>query len=219
MSYAIMRIGKIKAKSSFAAIERHDKERHRLKHRKNPEREKENRWIQNKYHEKEKSLTARFEGLTDGLKYRKDAVLAFEVICAYSPEMASKIPEREWIKENLKWLSENFGGAENVVGAFYHCDETTPHLHAIVVPIVKEKEKEKRKLSAYSYVKGKESLSKLQDSYAAAMKGFGLERGRKYADEPEKPSAHHKKIKEYWADVEKEMEALKENVFGKEEER
>lgn len=215
MNYSIMRIAKIKAKSSFAAIERHDRERSRLKHRKNPEREKENRWIQNKYHEKDKGLVERFEALTDGLKYRKDAVLGFEVIMAYSPDMASKIPEKEWIKENLKWVSNAFGGAENVVGAFYHCDETTPHMHAIVVPIVKEKEK--KKLSAYSYVKGKESLSKLQDSYAESMKPFGLERGRKYTEEPDRPSAHHKSLKEYWADVDKEMSVLKEKVFGGEE--
>lgn len=210
MAYSIMRVKKIKNTSTFAQIERHHNERHRLTHRANAEKEKENKEIFSKsFYQKEESLKERFEKRTEGVKVRKNAVLAVEIVMTFSPDFRYS---DDWRNENLRWLTKTFG-AGNTLSVQYHADEKTPHLHAFVVPL------KDGKLSAKTWFNGKEALSHLQDSYAASMAPFGLERGKNYVVSKE-PSPHHKEIKEYWRDEErKEIEMLKEKVFGKEEER
>lgn len=93
-----------------------------------------------------------------------------------------------WIDANLKWLRETFD-SENLVSCVLHMDEKTPHLHATVVPIVtterlrKKREGEKKyetksgpRLSADDVMR-RIKLHEYQNSYAAAMKPFGLQRG------------------------------------------
>lgn len=93
-----------------------------------------------------------------------------------------------WIDANLKWLRETFG-EENLVSCVLHMDEKTPHLHATVVPIVtgerirRKREGEKKyetksgpRLSADDVMR-RTKLHEYQNSYAAAMKPFGLQRG------------------------------------------
>ena len=93
-----------------------------------------------------------------------------------------------WIDANLKWLRDTFGD-ENLVSCVLHMDEKTPHLHATVVPIVtgervrRKREGEKKyetksgpRLSADDVMR-RTKLYEYQNSYAAAMKPFGLQRG------------------------------------------
>lgn len=102
---------------------------------------------------------------------------------------------KAWCADNLEWLRRTFG-AENVVSAVLHMDETTPHIHAAVVPIVtgerrkvrKEQtdEPNKRKYRTKSAarprlcaddVMSRVKLKEYQDTYAAAMTKYGLQRG------------------------------------------
>jgi plasmid recombination enzyme len=102
---------------------------------------------------------------------------------------------KAWCTDNLAWLRKTFG-AENVVSAVLHMDEATPHIHAAVVPIVtgerrkvrKEKTDEtgKRKYRTKSTarprlcaddVMSRVKLKEYQDTYAAAMAKYGLQRG------------------------------------------
>ena len=93
-----------------------------------------------------------------------------------------------WIDANLKWLRDTFG-EDNLVSCVLHMDEKTPHLHATVVPIVtvervrRKREGEKKyetksgpRLSADDVMR-RTKLHEYQNSYAAAMKPFGLLRG------------------------------------------
>ena len=93
-----------------------------------------------------------------------------------------------WIDANLKWLRDTFGN-ENLVSCVLHMDEKTPHLHATIVPIVtgervrRKREGEKKyetksgpRLSADDVMR-RTRLHEYQNSYAAAMKPFGLQRG------------------------------------------
>ena len=55
----------------------------------------------------------------------------------------------EWCDDSMQWLHKTFG-KENTVSAVLHMDETTPHIHATIVPIVmgerrKAKQKSKRR--------------------------------------------------------------------------
>ncbi len=94
----------------------------------------------------------------------------------------------DWADANLHWLKTTFG-EENLVSCVLHMDEKTPHLHATVVPIVtsprvrrkregekKNKTKDGPRLSADDMMK-RTLLRKYQDTYAAAMKPFSLQRG------------------------------------------
>ena len=102
---------------------------------------------------------------------------------------------KAWCADNLEWLRRTFG-AENVVSAVLHMDEATPHIHAAVVPIVtgerrkirkkKTDEPNKRRYRTKSAarprlcaddVMSRVKLKEYQDTYAAAMAKYGLQRG------------------------------------------
>jgi len=102
---------------------------------------------------------------------------------------------KAWCADNLEWLRRTFG-AENVVSAVLHMDEATPHIHAAVVPIVtgerrklrkpKTDEPDKRKYRTKSTarprlcaddVMSRVKLKEYQNTYAAAMAKYGLQRG------------------------------------------
>lgn len=133
---------------------------------------------------------------------RKNAVLAVEHLLTASPEYfkLNKV-QREGKKPNLtgnvqdynvfksnaiEWLNERYG-KENVVNITVHLDETTPHIHAIVVPI-----DSKGKLNARSFFGGRDKMREMQDSYANKMKPLGLVRG------VEGSKAQHTTIKEFY---------------------
>ena len=72
-------------------------------------------------------------------KIGKNQVRAIRALLTGSPEDMKRIQAEgkldEWCNDNLKWLRTTFGG-ENVVSAVLHMDETTPHIHATLIPIV-----------------------------------------------------------------------------------
>lgn len=50
-----------------------------------------------------------------------------------------RMPEIEkWAKDIEKFLNKHFG-KENVIGVVLHLDETTPHIHALVIPVANRK--------------------------------------------------------------------------------
>ena len=131
---------------------------------------------------------------TAGLRRKvgKNQTKAIRIILSGTHEQMMKIANdgrlNSWIDANLKWLKDTFG-EENLVSCVLHMDEKTPHLHATVVPIVtgerirRKREGEKKyetksgpRLSADDVMR-RTKLHEYQNSYAAAMKPFGLQRG------------------------------------------
>ena len=116
-------------------------------------------------------------------KVGKNQTKAIRIILTGSHEQMMKIEQSgrldKWTDANLKWLRDTFG-EENVVSCVLHMDEKTPHLHATVVPVVtgerKRKSREGEKKSADD-VMGRARLSTYQNTYAEAMREFGLQRG------------------------------------------
>ena len=115
------------------------------------------------------------------------------IILSGSHDQMMKIQQEgrlsEWINANIRWLEDTFG-KENLVSCVLHMDEKTPHLHATIIPIVttERKRREREGQKKYRTTKGgprlsaddvmhRSMLTKYQDSYGKAMKGFGLERG------------------------------------------
>ena len=141
---------------------------------------------------------------TDAIQYRidhaglhrkvgKNQTKAIRIILTGTHKQMMKIAKEDkldnWIDANLKWLKNTFG-SENLVSCVLHMDEKTPHLHATIIPIVttERKRREREGQKKYRTTKGgprlsaddvmhRSMLTKYQDSYGKAMKGFGLERG------------------------------------------
>ena len=126
-------------------------------------------------------------------RVRKDSVRAIEFILTASPEWFEKATQdqfNKWQEVNIKWLKEKYGEA-NLASAVLHMDESSPHIHAHVVPITKD-----GRLSAKDLIGGdRKNLSKLQTDYAKSMAQFGLVRGE------EKSVAKYQDIKTYYQAV------------------
>jgi hypothetical protein len=108
-------------------------------------------------------------------KPRKDSVYAYEIVLGYSHGAIADDKVMKWAEANVKWLGEAFGGDKNVLSAVLHMDETTPHIHAIVIPI-----DERNRLCAKSFTGGKKKMFRLRDSYTKAMEQLGLEAPIRY---------------------------------------
>lgn len=135
---------------------------------------------------------------------RKDSVVLRERVATASMEFfgvdwkeklkANDIPFKckldEWIQANLEFFKKSFG--DNVVQATLHLDETTPHIHFMIMPVVPDGPG--YKLCAKAEVPGKKTLRKYQDDYANAMQKFGLSRGD-YVEETASKHEHHQAYK------------------------
>ena len=77
---------------------------------------------------------------------------------------------------------------EQVLHSVVHLDEKTPHIHCVVVPLVKKFDNrtntERYTITKKEYIKDKIHLSQLQDMYYKRLvdKGYDLERGIKGSD-------------------------------------
>ena len=137
-------------------------------------------------------------------KIRKNAVLAIEHLVTASPEwFQDKTIKQQnaFFSDALNYIKSEFGGAENMIYAGIHRDESTPHMYCYVVPI----DHETGKLNARKYLGGsKQRMVDLQSGIAEKVGArHGLERGQR------KSKARHKSIKSFYNDL-KEIEKLKE---------
>lgn len=115
---------------------------------------------------------------------QKNNVLGEDIMLTYSRNAISEDDLEAWIKVNLDWLDRRFG-RENIISAVLHLDESSPHIHAIVVPVLDGKLAITKMYDAIQYertgnTKGK-SLIHVQDDYAETMHKFNLERGMRYS--------------------------------------
>lgn len=203
MAYCICRISKLKSGGAITASEQHT-----LRQRETPNADlsKENeRFISTPLTLPSTSLEQEVFARIGVQKIRKNAVLAVEILLTASPEYfrpgdkgrAGKWDVgqlEEWKQANRQWLNDKFG--DRIVRAELHLDESTPHIHAYLVPL-----DDKGKLNCKSHFGGRVKLRQFQDDYAAAMATLGLERGIKGS------RAKHVEVKEYYAAVVKEPDA------------
>ena len=105
---------------------------------------------------------------------------------------------KDWADTCMEFVYNDLGyKKEQILHATVHLDEETPHVHCVVVPLVKKYDKrtntERYTISKKQYIKDKIQLSHLQDLYHKRLtdKGYDLERGIKGSDNK------HIKIKEY----------------------
>ena len=110
----------------------------------------------------------------------------------------SKKQIKKWADTCMEFVYQDLGYTkEQILHATLHLDETTPHIHCVVVPLIRKYDKrtntEKYTISKKQYIKDKAHLSTLQDKYYQRLidNGFDLERGIKNSDN------EHISIKEF----------------------
>lgn len=128
-------------------------------------------------------------------KVRKNAVLAVEFLITASPEaLASRTrgEQDQYFTDALAWLRDRHG-ADNVVYAGIHRDETTPHLYAYVVPLDRH-----GKLNCRTFYGGAEALRAMQSDFADRVgKRHGLDRGVPGS------RAKHTTVREYYTGIQR----------------
>jgi cell division protein FtsB len=110
----------------------------------------------------------------------------------------SKEEIKNWADRCMEFVHFGLGYEDNqILHATLHMDEKTPHIHCVVVPLVKKLDKrtntERFTISKKQFIHDKEHLSELQDEYCEYLNmcGFALERGTKHSDR------EHINIKEF----------------------
>jgi hypothetical protein len=149
-------------------------------------------------------------------KPKKNAVLCIEHLIAFSPDFVHFIKEDgnddpipradgeprpsriipvsevdadrlvAFVDKTLAWLDKRYG-LENVVNVQLHLDESSPHIHATVVPV-----DERGKLNCRAFLGGREKMRDMQSSIAEEMAPLGLIRG------VEGSKAHHQEVKRFY---------------------
>ncbi len=132
---------------------------------------------------------------------RSNNVIADELMFTATNEFfkdMSKEDIKDWANTCMEFVYKDLGyKKEQVLHATVHMDEKTPHVHCVVVPLIKKYDKrtntERYTISKKQYIRDKIHLSELQDKYHKRLtdKGYDLERGIKGSDRK------HIKIKEY----------------------
>ena len=165
-------------------------------------------------------------------KIGSNQIRAIRINVSATPEDMERIQREgrldEWCTDNLKYFADTFG-KENIVAAPLHRDEKTTHMHVTLVPIVKgERKRRKREEQAKKRYRKKPAdsvrlcaddimsrlkLKSYQDSYAAAMAKYGLQRGIDGSE------ARHVSTQQYYRDIKRQTEELKAEVMGLQEQK
>lgn len=159
-------------------------------------------------------------------KIGKNQVRAVRVLLTGSPDDIKRIEQAgkldDWCKDNLDWLKKTYG-ADNIVSAVLHLDETTPHIHATMIPIVTgERRKAKAEQTAGKKKYHKKStdtarlcaddvmsrvrLKEYQNSYAEHMAKYSLQRGVNGSE------AKHVTASQYYRDLLTQSESVQANI-------
>ena len=132
---------------------------------------------------------------------KSKSVVADEMIFTASHNFFNDMPKEkvlEWSEYCMAFVKEYLGYKdEQILHATLHMDEKTPHIHCVVVPLIKKIDKrtntERYTISKKQYIHDKEHLSELQDKYCELLNlgGFALERGQKHS------AVEHLNMKEF----------------------
>lgn len=159
-------------------------------------------------------------------KIGKNQVRAVRIMLSGSRDDMKQIEQAgkldDWCRDNLDWLKKTYG-AENIVSAVVHLDETTPHIHATMIPIVtgeRRKAKTEQVAGKKKYrkkstdtarlcvddVMSRVRLKEYQNTYAEQMAKYGLQRGIDGSE------AKHVTASQYYRDLLTQSESVQENI-------
>ncbi|WP_313138117.1 MobV family relaxase [Paracoccus jeotgali] len=126
-------------------------------------------------------------------KIRANAVHGLEYFIGASPEAMhamSRAEQDAYFRDALDWLKERHG-ADNILSAVVHRDESTPHMTVMTIPL-----DEHGKLNARALVGNRHKLSAMQTDFAKEVGlEHGLERGL------ERSQATHERVQRVYAHI------------------
>lgn len=114
-------------------------------------------------------------------KPRPGAVKLLEFVVSASPDLMAtmtKEQQADYLRDGVEMIGAHVG-AENLIGAYMHFDEKSPHIHIFAVPMhteirrTKHLEREVTTLNAKAYIGGRENLEALQTHAAEFLQGKG----------------------------------------------
>ena len=153
------------------------------------------------YEEKQKTTRENRRKPFDKMLDDSNSVVADELMFTSDNEFfknMSKKDIKKWADTCMEFVYNDLGYTkEQVLHSVVHMDEKTPHMHCVVVPLIKKFDKrtntEKYTIFKKHYMKSSEYISEIQDKYWKRMNdnGFKLERGIKNSDN------EHISIKEF----------------------
>ena len=225
MSYAIFRVEPINKLSDLAQIGSHNK-REKKAYKSNPDiditKTKNNielvplseKYIKGFYNltkEYKKEHYKRMETMRDDRKKTfkqmvddSNNVVADELLFTATNEFFKDMSREDillWANTCMDFVYHDLGYTKDqVLHSVIHLDEKIPHIHCVVIPLIKKYDKrtntERYTISKKQYIKDKIHLSELQDKYHKRLtdKGFDLERGIKNSDNKNIPIKEFKKI-------------------------
>lgn len=129
---------------------------------------------------------------------RKDEIIAIDSIYTASPNFFKNIPDekiKQYFQDCLKFHVENFCQNDKnlVINAVVHLDETTPHLHILSIPILRDEKG--AHLSAKLVCGNSKNYQQHQQKFFEKIsQKYGLERGQTKQD---KKAKQYKTLKEY----------------------
>ena len=101
------------------------------------------------------------------VKLRKDAVMGLEIVFSLPPGHA--LDDRAYFTACAEWAGAAFGGAHNVLSVDIHRDESQPHCHVLLLPLIEGR------MIGNKLIGGKQMLLALQkDFHTAVASKFGL---------------------------------------------
>ena len=158
-----------------------------------------------------KAVKARIDTCTR--KPRPDANKVVEMLLGASPEFfegKSYAEQKSYLSDCVDFAKQFFG-EENIVGAYMHFDEKTPHVSVMVVPIetsvrkTKKQEREVTTLNASHYLGGQAAMIQMQTDFALFVqaRGHDLLRGEPKAE----TDREHEPLGAYWKKQAQEIDA------------
>ena len=131
---------------------------------------------------------------------------------ADNSQVTRQKPIEEWAKDVYAFVAHRFG-EENIVAFVAHLDETTPHIHCTLLPIVNNKFNFTALLGTKNRSidpdEGARKIRKVQDElYEKVNKRWGLERG----EDIRETGAKHRTTEQYRRELAQHMEKLREMV-------
>jgi len=181
MSYAIMRVQKVKSAADVSGLQIHN--RREKKSRSNPDIDYEltaqnYELIDTTGSTYNQLIDKRIaEGYTSGKTIRKDSVRLCEMLFTSDDSFFDKLSQekqREYFSDCLKWARNTFGEKNLIYAVCHNKDELgAPHMHVGLVPIT-----EAGGLSANTIFNGRRAMQDYQNRFhkAVGLK-WGLERG------------------------------------------
>ena len=120
----------------------------------------------------------------------------------------------DWAVDVYNFMARKYG-EDNIASFVVHLDETNPHVHCAILPIVGKKFSFNKVFGGQRYTKqgneGAKKMKQLHNELAEINRKWGLERG----DDIKVTGARHRSIEEYHRFLDEQKKELEDDIYNK----